>query len=368
VAGLNAMLGAGTYAYIDTGVIGTDAIRVGIIYKPAAVTPLGDFQILDSSVDPRFRDNLNRPVLAQTFQETATGAIFTVAVNHLKSKGSDCNAVGDPDVGDGQGNCNITRMLAAQALVDWLAADPTGSGDADYLIIGDLNSYAKEDPIDTILAGPDDSSGTNDDYTNLISKYLGPYAYSFVFDGQSGYLDHALASATLVSQVTGATEWHINADEPDLLDYDTSFKPPAQDAIYEPDAYRSSDHDPVVIGLKLLYLFEGFFPPIANPPVLNEAKAGSGIPIKFSLNGDQGLDIFAAGYPLSVPIPCPSGTVPDGVEETVNAGSSSLSYDPVTDQYTYVWKTNKNWANSCRRLIVILDDGSVHYADFKFKK
>src|SRR5690606_20967305 len=93
--------------------------------------------------------------------------------------------------------------------------------------------------------------GTGDDYTNLIAAYQGTYAYSYVFDGQAGYLDHALASASLTSQVTGAADWHINADEPDLLDYDTSFKPPAQDALYEPDAYRASDHDPVIVGLNL---------------------------------------------------------------------------------------------------------------------
>jgi hypothetical protein len=252
VAGLNAMLGAGTYAYIDTGVIGTDAIRVGLIYKPGKVLPLGAFQILDSSDDPRFLDTKNRPVLAQTFLELETGARFTVAVNHLKSKGSDCNDVGDPDLGDGQGNCNLTRKAAAQALVDWLATDPTGSGDPDFLIMGDLNSYALEDPIDAIKAGPDDMPWTGDDYTNLIAQYQGLYAYSYVFDGQLGYLDHALASSSLAGQVTGAADWHINADEPDLIDYDTSFKLPAQDALYEPNAYRSSDHDPVVVGLNLV--------------------------------------------------------------------------------------------------------------------
>jgi hypothetical protein len=250
VPGLNATLGAGTYAYIDTGTIGTDAIRVGLIFKPAAVEPVGTFQILDSSDDPRFIDTKSRPVLAQTFRELATGELFTVAVNHLKSKGSDCNDVGDPDTGDGSGNCNNTRELAAQALVDWLATDPTGSGDPDFLIIGDLNSYAQEDPIDAIKAGPDDTAGTADDYTNLIARFLGTYAYSYVFDGQAGYLDHALATPGLNGRVTGAAEWHINADEPDLLDYDTSFKPPAQDAIYEPNAYRSSDHDPVIVGLE----------------------------------------------------------------------------------------------------------------------
>ncbi|HET7090035.1 MAG TPA: ExeM/NucH family extracellular endonuclease, partial [Anaerolineae bacterium] len=251
VAGLNAMPGAGTYAYIDTGVIGTDAIRVGLIYKPGKVAPVGDFKLLTTAVDPRFLDTKNRPALAQTFEELATGARFTVVVNHLKSKGSDCNDVGDPDIGDGQGNCNQTRKAAAQALVDWLATDPTGSGDSDFLIMGDLNSYAKEDPIDAIQAGADDTAGTGDDYTNLIAQYQGTYAYSYVFDGQSGYLDHALASPSLAAQVTGAADWHINADEPDLLDYDTTFKPAAQEAIYEPNAYRSSDHDPVVVGLGL---------------------------------------------------------------------------------------------------------------------
>ena len=98
---------------------------------------------------------------------------------------------------------------------------------------------------------PDDNAGTGDDYTNLIDKFLGEDAYSYLFDGQFGYLDYALSSASLSLQVTGAAEWHINADEPDILDYDTSFKPPEQEALYEPNAYRSSDHDPVLVGLDL---------------------------------------------------------------------------------------------------------------------
>jgi Ca2+-binding RTX toxin-like protein len=252
VAGLNAMSGVGPYSYIDTGVIGTDAIRVGLIYRSEKVVPIGGFEILDSTDDPRFLDTKNRPSLAQTFEDLATGARFTVVVNHFKSKGSDCNDVGDPDDGDGQGNCSGTRTLAAQALVDWLATDPTGSGDPDFLIMGDLNSYAQEDSIDAIKAGSDDAAGTGDDYTNLIAQYQGTYAYSYTFDGQAGYLDHSLASSSIASQVAGAADWHINSDEPDLLDYDTTFKPPAQDAIYEPNAYRSSDHDPVIVGLNLL--------------------------------------------------------------------------------------------------------------------
>ena len=240
VSGLNGILGADAYAYIPTGAIGSDAIRTALIYKPGEVTPVGSYAILDTSVDPRFLDDYNRPVLAQTFQDNFTGETFTVAVNHLKSKGSDCNAIGDPDLGDGAGNCNLTRANAAMALVDWLATDPTFSGDGDFLIIGDLNSYDKEDPIDAILAGG---------YTDLIYQFLGEEAYSYVFDGQTGYLDHALASANMVGHISGATIWSINADEADLIDYDMSFKADAQDAIFAPDAYRSSDHDPVIVGI-----------------------------------------------------------------------------------------------------------------------
>ena len=251
VNGLNALNGAGAFSHIDTGVIGTDAIKVALIYKPTSITPVGNFAILDSSVDARFLDTKNRPSLAQTFKDNATGGMFTVVINHFKSKGSDCNDVGDPDLGDGAGNCNITRTQAAQALVDWLATDPTGSGVGNYLIIGDLNSYDKEDPIDAIKTGSDDTAGTADDYTDMVFQFQGENAYSYVFDGQVGYLDHVLASAGLAGQITGVTDWHINSDEPDLIDYDMSFKLDPQDALYEANAYRSSDHDPVIVGLEL---------------------------------------------------------------------------------------------------------------------
>ena len=97
------------YDYIATGTIGTDAIKVGMIYRSAVVTPVGDFKLLTSAVDPRFIDTKSRPSLAQTFAVNATGARFTVVADHFKSKGSDCIDVGDPDLGDGQGNCNQTR-------------------------------------------------------------------------------------------------------------------------------------------------------------------------------------------------------------------------------------------------------------------
>jgi hypothetical protein len=115
------------------------------------------------------------------------------------------------------------------------------------------------------------------------------------------------------------------------------------------------------------YAFRGFFSPIDNLPTINSAKAGSAVPVKFSLGGNQGLDIFAAGYPQSQPVSCATGAVVATVEETTTAGASSLSYSAGTDTYTYVWKTDKAWRGSCRTLVVQTKDGAVHRASFKFK-
>jgi uncharacterized protein len=240
VSGLNETLGAGTYDFIPTGPIGTDAIKQAFIYKPATVSLIGDFAVLDSDefVDPtNSGEARNRPALAQTFMDSETGGIFTAVVNHFKSKGSSCGA-GDDD--PAQGNCNLTRTLSAQVLSDWLAGDPTGSNDADFLIIGDLNSYDKEDPIDVLI---------DNGYIDLAKHFQGENAYSYLFDGQLGYLDYAMPNMELLDEVTGLTIWHINADEPDLIDYDMTFKQDAQDALFEPNAFRSSDHDPVINGL-----------------------------------------------------------------------------------------------------------------------
>ena len=109
-------------------------------------------------------------------------------------------------------------------MVDWLATDPTDSGSSNNLIIGDLNSYDKEDPIDAIIAGSDGLAMTEDDYSDLILKFQGDEAYGYVFDGQIGYLDHALANQSMESLVTSVNFWHINADEPSLIDYDMSIQ------------------------------------------------------------------------------------------------------------------------------------------------
>ena len=115
------------------------------------------------------------------------------------------------------------------------------------------------------------------------------------------------------------------------------------------------------------YDFTGFFEPVDNLPMLNIATAGSAIPVKFSLGGDRGLAILAEGYPASSPIACDASEPGSEVTETVNAGSSSLSYDAASDQYRYVWKTSKAWRGTCRMLIVRFNDGTEHLAKFRFK-
>ena len=241
VDALNDVAGDGSYAYIDTGTIGTDAIKVGFIYTPATVTPKNDFAILDSSVTSEFNDDKNRPVLAQTFESVANAAVITVLAAHLKSRGSDCDELGDPNRDDGQGNCSLTRTRAAAAVAEWIASDPTDSGDPDFLFIGDLNAYVAEDPLTALK-----SAGL----INLAEAAAGAAAYSFVFDSQSGALDHALATPGLVPQVVQTIEWHINADEPRLLDYnlDNDRDPALFDAA---SPFRASDHDPVIVDLDL---------------------------------------------------------------------------------------------------------------------
>jgi predicted extracellular nuclease len=238
-----------TYTFIDHAAVGTDAIQVGIIYKTSTVTPVSGLVVLDDPgfVDPNSTGTpRNRPAKAVAFQD-GSGERFTVVVNHLKSKGSSCGA-GDDDLVTGQGNCNVTRTMAADYLRSWIGTDPTSSGDPDYLILGDLNSYAQEDPIMSL---------TTNGYVDLLRLFVGTGAYSYIFDGQSGTLDYGIANQSLLYQVTGATAWDINADEPPVIDYDENYNPPGY---YSADAYRSSDHDPVIIGLNLGPRFIFYFP------------------------------------------------------------------------------------------------------------
>jgi predicted extracellular nuclease len=138
------------------------------------------------------------------------------------------------DKGDGQGYWNGARTNAVNDLVAWLSTDPTQSGDPDYLILGDMNSYNYEDPI---------MAFKNAGYEDLIPVYVGLDAYTYGFDGQWGAIDHALANTDMTRQIAGATIWHVNADESPAFGYAGRWS--------SADKYRYSDHDPVIVGLNL---------------------------------------------------------------------------------------------------------------------
>ncbi|MGW4642455.1 ExeM/NucH family extracellular endonuclease [Sphaerisporangium sp. NPDC004334] len=230
VDALNAAVGAGTYKGVTSPVPGTDAIQVALIYKPAVVKPVGAPR---SSGDPVFR----RPPLIQEFQRVkGGGSSFTMIVNHFKSKGCDGATGADLDQGDGQSCFNDERVRQAKAVLGLIDTLRLGNP----VVLGDLNAYGEEDPIHTLEAGK---------LVSVSKKFLDKKdRYSYVFDSLSGELDHVLVGRQLLKQVTGATIWHINADEGRFMDYNTEFNPPA---LYSPGAFRSSDHDPLLFGLKL---------------------------------------------------------------------------------------------------------------------
>ncbi|KUZ69281.1 endonuclease [Burkholderia ubonensis] len=223
---------------VDPGTarLGGDAIAVALIYDSSKVEPVGRAATLAI-------DDKNRQPLAQTFRRIGGKHALTVAVNHLKSKNCPDAASDDLDQGDGQGCWNATRTRAAAKLADWLAGTPTGASSQGVLLIGDFNSYTHEDPIRLL-----ESRG----YRNLVSRWIGANAYSYVYNGEAGYLDHAFASLPLAAHVKAVHEWHINADEPVALQYTLAYKSAEQQrAYYAPDAYRSSDHDPVLVDIAL---------------------------------------------------------------------------------------------------------------------
>ncbi|WP_235692397.1 ExeM/NucH family extracellular endonuclease [Deinococcus aquaedulcis] len=298
VNALNAEAGAGTYAYINPArKIGTDVISVAMIYKPAAVDPVGNLAILDNTVDPTYVDTCNRPTWAQTFQSKANGGRFTAVMMHLKSKGSACSTTNDSDPGDGQGAGYIARRDAATAIVNWLATNPTGVQEDDRILMGDYNAYAQEQPL-TILA--------NGGYSNLFSAST----YSYQFDSQWGSLDQATASPSMATQVTGRTKWHINADEPTVLDYNTNFKSPGQVTSYfSADPFRSSDHDPILVGVSMT----------AQTP-LPATPQGSSI----SVNPTGGMNLTVGT----------SNTTTVGVGRSNYSGNVVLSIDSVTGSGT----------------------------------
>ncbi|MDB2686657.1 ExeM/NucH family extracellular endonuclease [Mariniblastus sp.] len=219
---------------------GNDAIRVGMIYRADRVVPLGGVSMI---TDDAFYKA--RTPIVQQFRSRQRGKPFAVIVNHFKSKGSASRAdVADKNKGDGQGAYNATRRAQALAICNYIDALEQKDPKFRALVIGDLNAYDQEDPIDAMRA-----KGLID----LQERVVGSTStearrdYSYVYRGQSGTLDHAMATKSLANAVTGIATWHINCDEPRSMDYNTEYNPKL---LYRADPFRSSDHDPVLIGIK----------------------------------------------------------------------------------------------------------------------
>jgi 5'-nucleotidase len=233
VAGLNAAAGSDEWAYVPTpdelvgaGAPATDVIMNAIIYRTDSVTTVGE-SVAD--VDETVWDIAREPI-AQAFAPV-DGAPFVVIANHFKSK-SPPSGNEDPEPADGQGFFNAERVEQAEALVDFVAEMQAAAGTDDVAVLGDLNSYAKEDPVQVLV-----DAGLVD-----LVPTLAPGRYTYTYDGEQGSFDHALATPSFKARVTGADVWDINADEWFGFQYQGSF----------PEAgtvYRASDHDPIVLGL-----------------------------------------------------------------------------------------------------------------------
>jgi predicted extracellular nuclease len=236
VAALNAAGPIRDYRFVDAGAgPGTNPIRVAIVYRASRLAPRGRPAMLAGGP---FGDRSRVP-LAQAFRGAGAprGApAFVLVANHLKSKGCgrgvDAATGADADPGDGQSCWNALRVASARRLDAWLRTDPTRSGSDRIVLLGDFNAYAQEDPLRVLR-----EAGWVDAFDRFPEPGL---AYSFVFDGAAGRLDHALLSPAAAARLRGAAPWHNNADEPDASRYESG-----RDAT----PYGASDHDPLVIGL-----------------------------------------------------------------------------------------------------------------------
>ncbi len=221
---------------------GNNAIRVGFIYRADRVTPVGDVSMIrDGAFD------VARTPIVQTFKSKTAGKPFTVIVNHFKSKGGSKADAANRNKGDGQGAFNASRRAQSLAICDYINQLSQGDEQPRVLVVGDLNAYAQEDPIDAMRAkGLVDLQERFEMGSSNKGTSKGPH-YSYIYRGQSGSLDHAMATESLAADVTGIGTWHINADEPRFLDYNEEFNPKS---LFQPDPFRSSDHDPVLIGIR----------------------------------------------------------------------------------------------------------------------
>ncbi|MCL3863117.1 ExeM/NucH family extracellular endonuclease [Actinotalea sp. K2] len=233
VEGLNAAAGGPEWAYVPTPEVlvgqdapDTDVIMNAIIYRPEALSPVGQSE---APVDEEVWDIAREPIGQVFTPADGAGAPFAVVANHFKSKGGD-----GPEPPDGQGRFNTERVGQATAVVEFVAELQQAAGTQDVVVLGDLNSYSQEDPIRTFAAAG---------FVDLVTTHA-PGQYTYTFDGELGSLDHALATPSFAARVTGADVWEINSPEWFAFQYYGGLP-----QVEAGTVYRSSDHDPVLLGL-----------------------------------------------------------------------------------------------------------------------
>ena len=280
---LNAAEGAEVWAYVpmpqELYGVRRDAIRNAIIYKPDVVEPVGaPVGLVDESV----WSNAREPI-AQTF--LAEHDVVTVVANHFKSKSPGSPTGDNVDDGDGQGAWNGDRVRQARSLARFVEQLQATTEDPDVLLLGDLNAYTQEDPVEVLR-----EAGFTD-----LGEQLDPGRYSYVFDALSGSLDHALGTASLTAKVTDVTHWNINAVE--SFAYQYSGDP----ALWAPTPYRSSDHDPVLLGLDLErpraedHRCGGFVPTVLGTNRADTLRGTDGVDVVSALSGDDTVTGLASG-------------------------------------------------------------------------
>lgn len=241
VAALNAAAGSEKWAYVPSSTelpdaASQDVITNAIIYQPSSATPVGPSRALGSQSDDDQAFGNAREPIAQVFRPAAGGERLLFVVNHFKSKGSPGPWPGDADTGDGQGASNESRVRQASALRDWVEGI---RGDVDSVaLVGDFNAYGQEDPLQVLY-----EAGYHD-----AEEALGIEGSSYSFQGLSGSLDHILLSGGALARATGGDIWNINSGESVALEYSRYNQHGT--LFFAPDPYRSSDHDPVVVGLQ----------------------------------------------------------------------------------------------------------------------
>ncbi|MBE7436604.1 MAG: hypothetical protein HS100_21995 [Anaerolineales bacterium] len=360
-------LDAGTATLVTKG----DA--VGSVYQAFPICSGADVPTADGCVLVETFDALGQPT-------SGTPAIvrFSNVVGHFSTWAVAIVTPEDTTVGD---------TTPPDTVIDSGPVNPTNSAAATFTFHGsDDVTPAASLTFECALDG------------GSFSACTGPAVFTGLTDGSHGFavrardgagnLDPTPATHSWVVDTTPPTLNPVVSPNPVMLNGSASVTSGAADALSGLASQSCDALDTSSVGTKsvtcyamdnagntnsastsytVTYNFTGFFSPVDNLPTLNLVNAGRAIPVKFSLGGGHGLNIFAAGYPKSEPIACSSTTPVDGVETTFTAGSSSLSYDPSSDQYTFVWKTEKSWAGTCRQLVVKLIDGTVHRANFKFK-